>query len=69
MPKIALPKVLLAKILVKVLLTHELAEIGGKSEAEFACEKVGNNPNKDQFFGHSQNNDQKIGKVKLGYTI
>lgn len=65
LPKIALPKVLLAKIWVKVLLIHELADIGGKSEAEFACKKVGNSPNKGQIFGHSQN----VSKVKFGYTI
>lgn len=65
LPKITLSKVLLAKLWVKLLLTHELADIGGKNEGELACEKVSNDQNRGQFSGHSQN----VGKLNFGYTI
>lgn len=51
-PSLALLKIWLAKILVKVLLAYELANFGKKQtrvgKVAFACQKVGNHQNEDQ---------------------
>jgi hypothetical protein len=59
MPRVALPKIWLAKILVDVLLVHELANVSYKNELEFVvghwhAKKNGSHPNTHQLFGHSQ---------------
>jgi hypothetical protein len=50
---VAPPNIWLAKILVDLLVAHDLANIGKKNELHWkkkllACQIVGNHPNKDQ---------------------
>ncbi len=68
-PKVAPSKHWLAKILVEVLVSHDLADIGKKNELELArvhwhAQKNGNHPNKDQSLGH----DQNFGQVHFGHN-
>ena len=68
-PKVAPSKHWVAKILVEVLVVHDLADIGKKNELELArvhwhAKKNGNHPNKDQSLGH----DQNFGKVHFGHN-
>ena len=68
-PKVAPSKHWVAKILVELLVAHDLADISKKNELELArvhwhAKKNGNHPNKDQSLGH----DQNFGKVHFGHN-
>ena len=63
-PKVAPSKHWVAKILVEVLVAHDLADIGKKNELELARvhwhAKNGNHP----FLGHDQNLKQKMATIQ-----
>jgi hypothetical protein len=61
MSRVVILEIWLAKILVDILLVHELINIGYKNEVELAlgsgalaCQKIGSHPNTHQLFDPSQ---------------